>query len=344
MYDSSKDNLIPLTEIADNLGIKVRKHDFDDWIEETLTPDCVIEDGTRGYLCVYGIKVKYLYSDREYQRLMNGSMIKKAGKFDGRLCRPLFVFRRPDGKFAVADGQHTGSIGYLYTNQGSELVLPCQVIFHPEDRNLEDCVAFEAKFFEDLNKNRTNVGAIETLRSGIAYGNKESMEKEQKLVTMGVHIEQIGDTSGYEVSGLTRILEGYDVGDNSKYAKKAIDTYADLIEDQNSPNWSESPLLGSLVAGLARVWYLRDNLGKGDKGYVVHKYLTERLKKTSPKILTEGTSGNSQSHLIAVRIITKINTLIEEDVLTKRDGTPLKHQISEGELKDSDITDPTKTK
>ena len=60
--------------------------------------------------------------------------------------------------------------------------------------------------FEDLNKNRTNVGAIETLRS-VAYGNKDSIEKEQKLVAMGVHIEQIGDTSGNEVSGLTRILE-----------------------------------------------------------------------------------------------------------------------------------------
>lgn len=344
MYDSSRDNLIPLTEIADNLGIKVRKHDFDDWIEETLTPDCVIEDGTRGYLCVYGIKVKYLYSDREYQRLMNGSMIKKAGKFDGRLCRPLFIFRRPDGKFAVADGQHTGSIGYLYTNQGSELVLPCQVIFHPEDRTLEECVAFEAKFFEDLNKNRTNVGAIETLRSGIAYGNKESMEKEQKLVTMGVHIERIGDTSGYEVSGLTRVLESHDIGDNSKYAKRAIDTYANLIDDQNSPNWSESPMLGSLVAGLARVWYLRDNLGRGDKGAVVQKYMNEQLKFNNPKSLTTGTSGNSQSHLIAIRVITEINTLIRHGVLMKRDGTLMKHQISEGEINESDITDPTKTK
>jgi len=327
MYDSSKDNLVPITEIADNLGLVVRKHDFDeeDYIPITMVP------------------VKELYSDKEYQRLLNKAMIKKAGRFDAKLCRPLAVFERPDGKKTIADGQHTTTIGYLYTNQSGELCVPCQVIVHPEDRTLEECVSVEAKYFEDLNKNRTNVGAIETLRSGIAYGNKDAIEKEQKLVTMGVHIEQIGDTSGYEVSGLTRVLEAYDVGDNPKYAKKAIDTYADLIEDQNSPNWSESPMLGSLIAGLARVWYLRDNLGRGDKGYVVHQYLTERLKKTSPKILTEGTSGNSQSHLIAVRIVTKINTLIEEDVLTKRDGTPLKHQISEGELKDSDIIDPTKT-
>jgi len=327
MYDSSKDNLVSIIEIANNLGLVVRKHDFD-------------EDD---YILITMVPIKELYSDKEYQRLLNKAMIKKAGRFDARLCRPLAVFKRPDEKKVIADGQHTTTIGYLYTNQSGELCVPCQVMPHPKDRSLEECVAVEAKYFEDLNKNRTNVGAIETLRSGIAYGNKDSIEKEQKLVTMGVHIEQIGDTSGYEVSGLTRILEGYDVGDNSKYAKKAIDTYANLIDDQNSPNWSESPMLGSLIAGLARVWYLRDNLGRGDKGYVVQKYLTERLRKTSPKILTEGTSGNSQSHLIAVRIVTKINTLIEEDVLTKRDGTPLKHQISEGELKDSDIIDPTKT-
>jgi len=327
MYDSSKDNLVPITEIADNLGLVVRKHDFDeeDYIPITMVP------------------VKELYSDTDYQRLLNKAMIKKAGRFDATLCRPLAVFERPDGKKTIADGQHTTTIGYLYTNQSGDLCVPCQVIVHPKDRTLEECIAFEAKYFEDLNKNRTNVGAIETLRSGIAYGNQDAIEKEQKLVTMGVHIEQIGDTCGYEVSGLTRLLEAYDVGENPKYAKKAIDTYADLIEDQNSPNWSESPMLGSLIAGLARVWYLRDNLGRGDKGYVVQKYLTERLKKTSPKTLTEGTSGNSQSHLIAVRIVTKINTLIEEDVLTKRDGTPLKHQISEGELKDSSIIDPTKT-
>ena len=327
MYDSSKDNLVPITEIADNLGLVVRKHDFDegDYIPITMVP------------------VKELFSDRDYQRLLNKAMIKKAGRFDAKLCRPLAVFERPDGKKTIADGQHTTTIGYLYTNQSGDLCVPCQVIVHPKDRTLEECVSVEAKYFEDLNKNRTNVGAIETLRSGIAYGNKDALEKEQKLVTMGVHIEQIGDTSGYEVSGLTRLLEAYDVGENPKYAKKAIDTYADLIEDQNSPNWSESPMLGSLIAGLARVWYLRDNLGRGDKGYVVQKYLTERLKKTSPKILTEGTSGNSQSHLIAVRIVTKINTLIEENVLTKRDGTPLKHQISGGELKEANIIDPTKT-
>lgn len=327
MYDSSRDNLIPLTEIADNLGFVVRKHDFDeeDYIPITMVP------------------VKELYSDREYQRFLNKAMIKKAGRFDATLCRPLAVFERPDGKKTTADGQHTSTIGYLYTNQSGELCVPCQIIVHPKDYALEECIAIEAKYFEDLNKNRTNVGAIETLRSGIAYGNKESLEKEQKLVAMGVHIEGIGDTGGYEVSGLTRVLESYDIGNNSRYARMAIDTYVDLIENQNVPNWSESPLLGSLVAGLARIWYLRDNLGRGDKGYVVQKYLTERLRNTTPKTLTEGTSGNSQSHLIAVRIVTKINTLIEEYVLTKRDGTPLKHQISEGELKDSDIIDPTKT-
>jgi hypothetical protein len=253
MYDSSKDNLIPITEIADNLGLVFRKHDFseEDYIPITMIP------------------IKKLFSDRKYQRLLNEAMIKKAGRFCGNLCRPLAVFERPDGKLSVSDGQHTSTIGYLYTNQSGDLCVPCQVIVHPIDRTLEECVACEAKYFEDLNKNRTNVGAVETLRSGIAYGNKESLETEQKLISMGVHIENIGDPYGYEVSGLTRILEAYNVSDDLKYAKKAIDVYSKLIQESNTPNWTEVPMLGSLISGLARVWCLRDSLGKGDKGYVV---------------------------------------------------------------------------
>ena len=40
MYDSSKDNLIPITEIADNLGLVFRKHDFseEDYIPITMIP------------------------------------------------------------------------------------------------------------------------------------------------------------------------------------------------------------------------------------------------------------------------------------------------------------------
>jgi hypothetical protein len=327
-YDSSKDNLVPITKIADNLGLIVRKHNFSE--EE--------------YIPITMVPIKELYSDEEYQRLINRCMIEKAGKFDARLCRPIAIFQRPDGKKTIVDGQHSTTIGYLYTDQAGNLCVPCQMIVHSLDSTLDECVAIEAKYFEQLNKNRTNVGAIETLRSGIAYRNKDSLEAEQKLITMGVQIQKIGDSNGYEVSGLSRIIEAYSVGNNPKYAKKAINTYAKLIENLNSPNWSEVPMLGSLIAGLAKVWYLRDNLGKGDKGYVVEKYLSERLYKTTPKSLTEGTSGNSQSHLIAIRIITKINTLIEEDVLVKENGTSLKHRISEGELRESDINDPTKIK
>jgi hypothetical protein len=334
-YDSYADNLTPLTEIADGLGLVVRKQSFDD-----------------DYIPIEMVAIKDLYSDSKYQRLLNRTMIKKAGAFDASLCRPLAVFERPDGKKTIDDGQHTATIGYLYTNQAENLHVPCQVIRHPKDRSLEDCIAIEAKYFEDLNKNRTNVGAIEALRSGIAYGNKDALEKEQKLITMGVHIQQIGDTSGYEVSGFSRVLEAYNVGKNhstenpnGKYAIRAVETYAELIEDKGSPNWSESSImLGSVIAGLAKVWYLRDMLGRGDRGYVVQKYLEERLKNTSPKSLHEGTHGNYQSDLIAIRIVNKINTLIEESVLTKRDGTKLKHEITEDALKGASITDQSKMK
>ena len=47
MYDSSKDNLIPITEIADNLGLVFRKHDFSE------------ED----YIPITMIAIKMLFSD-----------------------------------------------------------------------------------------------------------------------------------------------------------------------------------------------------------------------------------------------------------------------------------------
>lgn len=348
MYDSTRDNLIPINEMANSLGLKVRKHDFYDFIQETLTPDCVIKDYSHGgYLEVYGIKVKYLYSDRDYQRLINENMIKKAGRFDGKLCRPLFVFRRPDGKFTVGDGQHTACIGYLYTKQAEELVLPCQVIFHPEDRTLEDCITVEAKYFEDLNRNRTAVGTLDLLKTRIAYGDKDAIETENLLISMGVRMgdpsRPLGDVNGYDVTGLTRILEAAKVGKDIRFAKQAISIYGNLVRDDNCVKWSETqPMLGSLICGLARILYLRDTLGQGDKGYVVDTYINKYLSKKSPDDLTSGKAGNSQSHLIALSIIEKINDKIEDGDLTKRDGSVLKHKISEGEVKNAGIINPIK--
>ena len=46
MYDPSNDNLIAITEIADNLGFTARKHDFneEEYIPITMVPVCEYTD------------------------------------------------------------------------------------------------------------------------------------------------------------------------------------------------------------------------------------------------------------------------------------------------------------
>ena len=323
-YDSSKDNLIPLTELADSLGIKSKKKPFD----------------VDRYLPVELIPVRSLHVDKKYQRLIHKAMIKNAREFDPVLCRPIAVFKRPDGKYTISDGQHTSVIGYLYTKNAGELLIPCQVQSHDEDSDLKVCVSKEAQFFEDINKNRTNVTQVERLRCGIAYEDKDALETEQKLISMGVSIDGIGADCGLPVKGYSKILEAHKVG--LEYAKKAIHKYNKLNEDPTLPSWKNGvDLSGALISGLTRVYNLIESLGNGEKSYVVKTYMDERLKKFSPDKLTKDTAGQKQSHLIALKIVNRINSLIDEDVLTKQDGTILKHTISPGDLKNAGIVDPT---
>ena len=101
-----KDNLVPLTELAANLGYTPKKKNFneDDYIPIKLVP------------------AKLLYADKDFQRLLNQSMIRSAEEFDKDLVRPLYVFIRPNGKHSVADGQHETVIGIVYTTQSGRVI------------------------------------------------------------------------------------------------------------------------------------------------------------------------------------------------------------------------------
>ena len=330
-----EDNLVPLTELAENLEFSPKKQIFEE----------------ESYIPIEFIEAELLFSDSDFQRLINQALIRKARKFDKDLVRPLYVFKRPNGKYSVADGQHQGIIGILHTSKGKKLKLPCQVRRHPKDYTLEECLAEEATFFKKLNFRRRNVGKVDKLRADIAIGDEHAQEIEGKLQDMGIHIEMIGDPKGVAVHGYDKIMEAHE-----KYkvpnVQRAIKKYQQLQNDPTAPKWNDTdkPLNAGLLGGMAAIYAMlngKGDLGFGDRNYALQYYMDFYLKKVRPigkQSLMDLTGGVKQDVLIARRIVQKCNAFMEADFITKRDGTPFKQDtsIGEGILESAELGDPSK--
>jgi hypothetical protein len=327
MTYSQEDNLVLITSIADKLGFKPDKSEFD--VEK--------------YIPITFLKVKELHCDPSFQRLINRAMIKKAKGFDPNLCRPLYVFKRPNGKYSVVDGQHTTTIGYLYTDDAGDLVVPCQVREHNVNLTEEECVTQEANFFKLLNFRRRNVGKVEKLRADIAIGDDEALKIEEKLISMGVNVELIGDPNGLPVYGYDKLMEAYKAY-KLPNVRKAIQLYDQLNQDKKVTKWDrDKDLNGGLIGGLAAIYYLIDTeLGAGDKAHGMTVYLENFLQNSTPKSLTEKSAGVSQSVLIARRIVANFNTLVDNIIIKKKNGEPLKQTIGEKTLSEAGLADPSK--
>jgi len=325
-----QDNLVPLTELAVDLGFTPKKKDFD--------PD--------RYIPIELIPVKKLFTDPEFQRLLNGNMIRSAGEYDPDLVRPLYVFLRPNGKYSTADGQHEGVISILYTTQGGDVLVPCQVREHSKDFTLQQCLDVEANFFKKLNFNRTNVGVIQRLRADIALKDDDALEIQDQLNDMGVSIEGIGDPDGVPVNGYKKLMDAH-----KKYGlasvTKAIKLYKSHQQDPEAPKWNDvgKPLVGGLIGGLAALYHLLPFLGSGDKNYALNYYLVNNLKKDKPlgqKSLMSEIGGDLQSVLFARRVVSSCNTLVSQGYITKKNGKPLQVDIEETSMSNAGLGDPSK--
>lgn len=322
MYESSKDGLVSLSELAKGLGIaglktKISKEDFP-----------VTEF----------VKLKELYVDEKYQRLLNEQMIKKAEKFDPRLSRPLLTYKRPDGKRAIVDGQHTGCIAFIYTENPEDTEVYVQTLVHDSDLNVTECVEEEAQLFKKLNVLRTNVSAVAQLRSDLAAGQKDAVETCEILNILGVHVEKIGDETGYGVKGYSKLMEAtstYDI----MCVKDAIEYYTSLVESTN-PNWKNRnrELNGALIGGLSAIFTLKEFLRKGtQKHQMISDYLEGGFlaKATTPKELMKGTAGNAQFVLIARRIVEHASIALKLGVIQG-------DSIGEKTLEKAKLGDPSK--
>lgn len=314
------DNLIPVTDLVQNLGFTSKKERFNN-----------------NFLKVQYVPLKDLFVDEEYQRLLNVSTIKKAKHFDPILCRPLFVAERPDGKLAIVDGQHTASIQAVYCGENEEdLVLPCNIYRHVEYGNetIEDCIRAEADIFNKLNTNRRNVSRVERVRAGIAAGDADSIHIDSQLKQLQINVERIGDPTGYSVKGFAKVMESiatYKL-DNTHSAVKHLKEL-----HLNEKKWERDYIDGTMIGGLAAVFHLiNTELGNGAKAEGLYIYLNNYMKNTSPKDFVEKTAGLSSSVLIARRIVAKYNTLVENGVISE--GL----QIGEILMSKAGLQDPSK--
>lgn len=308
-YNSSEDNLTPLSELAKSIGINPNKKNFD----------------PNDYIPVDLIPLKQLYVDKKFQRLLNKTMIRKVKYFDPVLCRPLFVYRRPDGKYSIVDGQHTATLAYLYNNNSENVLIPCQIKEHSNASSVNDCVVEESNIFKKLNSNRTNVSQVEKLRAEIAAGDEEALAIEEKLKDLGVHVEQIGNPDGNEVYGYAKLMESV-LKYKTDCTRSAIIHYESLVGSDESPKW-DKPMQGAMIGGLAAIFHLiKTELGVGAKSFGLSAYLHNFMCKSTPKEFMEGTAGNGSSILIARRIIDKYNVGIDFDVY---DATKIGEKVLE---------------
>lgn len=331
MNYSDGDKLVPLTKLAKDIGFIPKKQNFDE----------------EKYIKIKYLRAGDLYADQEFQRLLNETMIRSAGTFDPDMVRPLYVFKRPNGKYSVADGQHETIIGILYTTNGEDLPIPCQVREHPVDYTLEQCLEVEANFFKKLNFNRTNVGVIQRLRADIALKDDTALETLEKLNDMGVKIENIGEPDAVSVNGYNKLMDAYD-DYGLQNVIKAIDKIEELQQDSKAAAWNDNgkPLVGGLIAGLAALYHLLPFLGRGDKSYALRCYLDNNLKMLKPvgkKSLMSDIGGDLQSTLFARRIVNSCNALIQQGYIRKRNGDLLLVQIEETVLSRAGLGDPTGT-
>ena len=301
-YESKNDGLVRLLDLANSLGIVGQR--------KIITQ--------KDFPPIKWIKLKDLYIDTKYQRLLNEKMIKDANSFDTSLFSPLRCYIRPDGKIAIADGQHEGCIAAIYTNNPEEMELQVQIFEHEEDATVDECVEIEATWFKEININRTAVSQVAQLRTDVAAGVKAALDIQDTLIELGVHVEKIGNPDGLAVKGYAKLLESENTYGLVE-TKEAIEYYHKLLTSTKSGNkWQvksgkDITLQGAMIGGLAAVINLRNSLSKGtEKRAGLHNFIESQLitRNHSPKEMMNKTAGNAQATLIARRFLDVCKTSI----------------------------------
>lgn len=255
------------------------------------------------------IEVDKLNVDPSYQRFVSKTTILKAKIVNLYLLQPLVVWVRPCGTYISVDGQHKSIMVFL--GAGKNFKVPCQVFYHPKDRTNQQCREFEAKMFERLNMSRKNVTGLDKYRTGIVIGEESAIEFERNLISIGVYVENLGDlTYGTPIRGWTKTKASWEKF-GIRYTKNAVDFLKPIYKN----SWNKDAIDGSMIFGLASIFYLMDqHCGKG-KAEGLRKFLDTLFPKTRSNKWLEKCSGDSDYIIIARRIVDKYNMYLNDGVL-----------------------------
>jgi len=316
-YVGADESIIAVTELVSSLGFSANKKKF-----------------TGVYPNIEYIPLSKLKVSTEYQRLLSRATIKKAKDFDPVLCQPLFVALRPNGEYLVVDGQHKAAIASVYCqdNDDKKIVLPCVVFDHLSNGNktYKQCVEAEALIFSKLNTTRKNVTKVEKIRAGLACGDKEAIDANDDLISVGVNVEGIGYLEGYPCEGYAKLAESI-----SKYGVENTRLAVDFLRPIYEKVWCKDAMQGNFVGGIACVFKILQCLGKGKKSSSLKSYLDIYIEKMSPSLLSKNTAGPNSSILIARRIINRYNDMVQVGAF---DG----NQVTEKFMTSVGFGDPSK--
>lgn len=222
-------------------------------------------------LKIVRLKVSQLQVSSDYQRFISTATLNKAKQFNRELCQPLFVAKRPDGTYVIVDGQHKGIMAY-FADLDDDFTLSCLVYEHDVEASLSECIAKEAKLFEDLNTTRKNTSTIDKIRAGLSYGDEDAVKFENNLIAVGIQAEGIGYKHGPEVHGFAKAVESI-----SKWKIANTKAAVDLLYPIYNNQWGIDYIDGSLLGAVAAIYSLIDALGNGKKADGLSSY----MKKTS---------------------------------------------------------------
>lgn len=224
-----------------------------------------------------------LFIDARYQRpLDENRVLRMATNYDEHMFAPLEVSARPDGVFAVFDGQHRKSLVDLLEHT----TVPCRV---HRGLTLEQ----EAALFVSLQQSRKNVSAVSRHTASLVAGNEQAKDIDRIVRKNGYTISD-GQTTN-SIKAATNVYMVY-----RSYGAGHLDFTLSLIRElwvgQRNANH------GNFITGVAKFLH--------HYGHKIDSTKKNLLKEHSPVwYISEsgmaGMSGKGRSDLMLMEVLRK---------------------------------------